>query len=61
MLIKLIEKKEKKSIKRIFEDNGEKYFRRYREKITLKILRNNKAVIALGGGGFMNDEIRKMF
>ena len=56
---KIIEKKEKKSIKRIFEDNGEKYFRRLERKITLKILRNNKAVIALGGGAFMNDEVRE--
>ncbi len=56
---KIIEKNEKKSIKRIFEDNGEKYFRRLEKKITLKILRNNKTVIALGGGAFMNDQIRK--
>ena len=39
---KIIEKNEKKSIKRIFEDNGEKYFRKLEEKITLKILKNNK-------------------
>ena len=50
---KIIEKK-KKTIKRIFEDNGEKYFRKLEEKITLKILKNNKSVIALGGGAFIN-------
>ncbi len=55
---KVIEKYEKKSIKRIFEDNGESYFRKLEEKITLKILRNNKSVIALGGGAFINNEIR---
>ena len=39
---KIIEKNEKKSIKRIFEDSGENYFRKLEEKITLKILKNNK-------------------
>ena len=29
---KIIERNEKKSIKRIFEDNGEKYFRKLEEK-----------------------------
>ena len=55
---KIIEKKEKKTIKRIFEDHGEKYFRKLEEKTTLKILKNNKSVIALGGGAFINKEIR---
>ena len=55
----VIEKSEKKSIKRIFEDNGENYFRKLEEKITLKILKNNKSVIALGGGAFINNEIRE--
>ena len=56
---KIIEKKEKKTIRRIFEDHGEKYFRILEEKTTLKILKNNKSVIALGGGAFINNEIRK--
>ena len=56
---KIIEKKEKKTIKRIFEDNGEKYFRKLEEKTTLKILKNNRSVIALGGGAFINNEIRQ--
>ena len=56
---KVIEKKEKKTIKRIFEDNGEKYFRKLEEKTTLKILKNNRTVIALGGGAFINNEIRQ--
>ena len=55
---KVIERNEKKSIKRIFEDNGEKYFRKLEEKITLKILKTNKAVVALGGGAFLNKEVR---
>tara|TARA_Y100001954_G_C15468630_1_gene434510 strand:- start:102 stop:608 length:507 start_codon:yes stop_codon:yes gene_type:complete len=56
---KTIEKVEKKPIKRIFEVDGEEYFRKLEEKISLKILKNNKAVIALGGGAFMNGEIRR--
>ena len=56
---KVIEKKEKKTIKRIFEENGEKYFRNLEEKATLKILKNNRSVIALGGGAFINNEIRQ--
>ena len=56
---KIIEKNQKKSIKRIFEDNGESYFRKLEEKITLKILKNSKSVIALGGGAFINNAIRE--
>ena len=56
---KIIEKIEKKSIKRIFEEKGEKYFRSLEERITLKVLKNKKAVVALGGGAFMNNEIRQ--
>ena len=55
---KVIEKNEKQSIKKIFERKGEKYFRKIEERITFKILKNKNVVIALGGGAFMNDEIR---
>ena len=56
---KVIERRERKSIKRIFDDNGETYFRKLEEKITLKILKNREAIIALGGGAFMNNNIRE--
>ena len=56
---KVIERRERKSIKRIFDDNGETYFRKLEEKITLKILKNRKSIIALGGGAFMNNNIRE--
>ena len=56
---KIIEKNEKKSINRIFEDNGEEYFRKLEKKITFRILKKKKIVIALGGGAFMNNEIRE--
>ena len=55
---KIIEKSERKTIKQIFEENGEKYFRKLEKKITLKLLKNKKTVVALGGGAFINNEIR---
>ena len=56
---KVIEKNQKKSIKKIFQDNGEKYFRKLEEKIALKIIKKRETVIALGGGAFINENIRK--
>ena len=56
---KVIEAREKKTIKEIFELDGESYFREIEKNITLDILRKKKLVIALGGGAFMNSEIRK--
>ena len=47
------------SIKKIFENKGEDYFRKFEEKITLKILKSNTTVVALGGGAFTNKNIRK--
>ena len=38
---------------------GEDYFRKIEEKVTLKILKNKSSIIALGGGAFINNEIRK--
>ena len=55
---RIIEKNERKTIKQIFEENGEKYFRKLEKKITLKLLKNKKIVVALGGGAFINDEVR---
>ena len=47
------------SISKIFEIKGEDYFRKFEEKITLKILRINSTVVSLGGGAFVNKIIRK--
>ena len=55
---KLIEKKEKMSIQNIFKAKDEKYFREIEEEITLKVLDTFPAVIALGGGAFINRNIR---
>ena len=56
---KEIEKELGISIKKIFETKGENYFRKIEEKITLRKLKFNSSVIALGGGAFTNKEIRK--
>ena len=56
---KEIEKELGISISKIFETKGEDYFRKFEEKITLKILRINSAVVSLGGGAFVNKMIRK--
>ena len=58
-LDKLIEKGEKSSIKDIFEIKGENYFRKIEKKIALQELKRSNTVIALGGGAFMNKDIRK--
>ena len=58
-LDKIIEKKEKNSIKDIFDINGEDYFRKIEKKIALQELKKLNSVIALGGGAFMNKDIRK--
>ena len=54
-----IEEKEKIAIPEIFKINGEKYFRDVEELISLKSLKLNNKVIALGGGGYINPAIRK--
>ncbi len=56
---KVIEKKEKSSIKEIFENKSENYFRKVEKKITLEELKRNNSVIALGGGAFINASIRR--
>ena len=47
------------SIRKIFETEGENYFRKFEEKVTLKKLKLNNTVISLGGGAFTNKDIRK--
>ena len=46
------------SISEIFKKKSEIYFRNLEEKITLKSLKNIKSIISLGGGGFINANIR---
>ena len=56
---RIIEKKTGLKINNIFETKGETYFRNLEEKITLKLLKNKRKIISLGGGGFLNEKIRK--
>ena len=46
-------------ISEIFKSKGESFFRQIEEKIALKILKRNNIVISLGGGSFLNKNIRK--
>ena len=55
----LIEEHAGMTISEIFEVNGENHFRNLEEIITMKALKRKNVVISLGGGGFINDKIRK--
>ena len=55
---KIIETKLSLSISDIFEKKGENFFREIEEKETLAHLKDEHAVIALGGGAFLNEKIR---
>ena len=55
----LIEEHAEMTVSKIFEINGEDYFRNLEEKITIKSLKHKNVVVSLGGGGFINDRIRK--
>jgi len=55
----IIEQETGAKISKIFESKGEKYFRELEEEISIKMIKKNKSVIALGGGAFLNKNIRK--
>ena len=55
---KIIEKEVGLTISEIFKKEGENYFRKFEEKVTLQLLKSQNKIIALGGGGFMNENIR---
>ena len=54
-----IEKSENKKIIDIFQIKGENYFRKIEENISLVFLEKNKSVISIGGGAFLNENIRR--
>jgi shikimate kinase len=55
-----IEKNCSMKIWEIFKNKGEDFFRSEEEKEALECLKKNKTVIALGGGAFMNKNIRNL-
>ena len=55
---KIIENEAKKTIKKIFDEDGEKYFRDLEEKITINILEHKETIVSLGGGAIINKNIR---
>jgi len=56
-----IEDREKKTIAEIFAENGEKYFREVEKKTIQEIvLRDESIVLSLGGGAFIDDDVRKI-
>ena len=51
----------KKNISQIFKDHGEDYFRKLEKDIVTNLVqRKEKMVISLGGGAFIDDEIREI-
>ena len=56
---KFIEKETGLKIHEIFRKKGEVYFRNLEEKTTLKLLKGKRKIVALGGGGFLNKNIRR--
>ena len=55
----VLENDSKMKIAEIFEKRGENFFRNLEEEITLKSLNSINSVISLGGGGFINEKIRR--
>ena len=55
-----IEKNCSMKISEIFENKGEDFFRREEEKEVLECLKKDNIVIALGGGAFINKNIRSL-
>ena len=57
---KKIEKMQNLKISEIFETKGEAYFRELEFNVTLQSLDDDNNIISLGGGAFMNKELRKV-
>ena len=56
---KVIEKETNMTITKIFLEKGETFFRNLEEKTSLNLLNSHDNIISLGGGGFINNEIKK--
>ena len=56
---KIIEKQEGCSIRTIFKNKSENYFRKLENTISIQELKKKDSVISLGGGAFLNNSIRR--
>ena len=54
-----IEENENKTIKEIFKEKSETYFRKIEEDLSICYLGLQNKIISLGGGGYINPNIRK--
>ena len=57
----VIEQKNSMTIREIFKNKGEKFFRIEEENVILESLKKDNCVIALGGGAFINKIVRFYF
>lgn len=57
---RLIEEETNKSIKNIFDQNGEIFFRNMEEQVIINLLDKKNIIISLGGGSVINNNIRKL-
>ena len=55
-----IETMQNQKISQIFEHKGEAYFRELEFNVTIQSLNNDNKIISIGGGAFMNKELRKI-
>lgn len=51
----LIEKKVGKKVRKIFEEDGEEYFRKIESEMLLELSNKNNLVVSLGGGTMVNE------
>ena len=59
-LDKEIEKREKRTIKKIFNEKGEEYFRKLEVEILKELSTGNSLIISLGGGTLTNQQNRNL-
>ena len=57
---KKIEKMQDQSISQIFEQKGEAYFRELEFNVTVQSLNDSNKIISIGGGAFLNKELRRI-
>ena len=55
----IIEKKNNMKINDIFQKKGELFFRKEEEIVTINFLKKSNSIISLGGGAFLNKNIRE--